>query len=132
MSHVLVATDSVHTTAAAADYLETRVGPDDRVTVLAVAEPGADRDAGDALNVAGVRLGALTDLETVTRSGPVAEAILAAVAERSVDELVIGARAGHPEAEPGLGGTARAILAAAPVPVVVLPVGGGAAAGGME
>jgi hypothetical protein len=43
-AHYLLATDSVHTTAAGCDYLldAARFDPDDRVTVLTVADPAAD------------------------------------------------------------------------------------------
>ena len=58
----LVATDSVHTTAAACDYLEARLGPDDTVSVVSV--PEGSRDADDALNVASARLVGRGDVET--------------------------------------------------------------------
>lgn len=119
----LVATDSVHTTAAAADYLEPRLGPDDEVTVLAVAE---GRDAGDALNVARARLAAVGGVETERRTGDPAAAILAAADEHGADVLVLGARSGRPGAagERGadVGTTARRVLGAADVPAVVVPL----------
>lgn len=50
----LVATDSVHTTAAACGYLGDRLDPDDAVSVLTVT--GSDPRTGeDALNVAKAR-----------------------------------------------------------------------------
>ena len=59
----LVATDSVHTTAAACDYLEPRLEDDDFVSVVSV--PGTDeRDAEDALNVVNARLAGLADITT--------------------------------------------------------------------
>jgi nucleotide-binding universal stress UspA family protein len=120
--HYLVATDSVHTTAAACDYLEGRLdgSATDTVTVLTVAGDG--RDAGDAANVARARLAGRAALETVTREGDPAEAIRAATAELDADVLVLGPRSGEPGAEPDLGSTARAVLADAPVPAVVVPL----------
>lgn len=120
--HYLVATDSVHTTAAACDYLDDRLdGPaTDTVTVLTVAGDG--RDAGDAANVARARVTGRAALETATREGDPAEAVLAAVAEFDADVLVLGPRSGSPGAAPELGSTARAVLARAPVPAVVVPL----------
>lgn len=120
--HYLVATDSVHTTAAACDYLEGRLdgSATDTVTVLTVAGDG--RDAGDAANVARARLAGRAALETVTREDDPAEAIRAATAELDADVLVLGPRSGEPGAEPDLGSTARAVLADAPVPAVVVPL----------
>jgi hypothetical protein len=50
---------TVHTTAAGCEYLldEARLDAADRVTLLTAAEPdAAERDAGDAANVATARL----------------------------------------------------------------------------
>ncbi|MFB6207337.1 MAG: universal stress protein [Haloglomus sp.] len=120
-----MATDSVHTTAAACDYLDDRLeGSDaDSVTVLTVAE-GGDRDAGDAGNVARARLTGRASLEIVTREGNPADAILAAVDEGDADVLVLGPRSGSPgtDGDLGLGSTATAVLARAPVPAVVVPL----------
>lgn len=112
----LAATDSVHTTAAACDYLAERTV--DAVRVVAVVGGGTERrDAADALNVAGARI---PDAETEQLSGDPAEAVLAAATEYDADELIIGARGGDPGRTEGLGGTAGAVLAAADRPVVVL------------
>lgn len=119
----LVATDSVHTTAAACDYLESRLDPDDSVTVVTV--PGSDtRDAADALNVANARfLGeASVEAERLETDGDPASAVLAAATSNSVDVIVIGPHAGTPESGPTLGSTARRIIEAADVPVVVVPL----------
>lgn len=116
--HHLVATASVHTTAAACDYLVDEGA--DRVTVLTVAEDGS-RDPDDALNVATARL-AGADVETVRAEGDPAEEILAAARERDVDRILLGAHAGAPGASDGVGSTARTVLAAATVPVVILPL----------
>ena len=123
----LVGTDSVHTTAAACDYLTERASAEDAVTVVAVAspeDPTSRRDAEEALNVAGVRLFDVGDLETTVREGEPADELLEAASERDVDEFVIGARSGRPGATAGVGETARAILARADRPVVVVPVPG--------
>lgn len=117
----LVATDSVHTTASACDYLGTRATPDDEVVVLTVDGEGGQRDGGDALNVATVRL-VEPAVETTRREGAPAEEILAAATEYEADEIVVGARGGTPGAETAVGSTARAVLAAADVPVVVVPL----------
>jgi nucleotide-binding universal stress UspA family protein len=122
MTTVLVATASVHTTAAACDYLGGRLGDSDRVVVLGVAEPGlAARDVGDAANVARTRL-VEQGVEVLTREGEPADEIATVADERDVDEVVVGATRGDPEAagEPP-GSTVRALLTANRWPVVVLP-----------
>ncbi len=119
----LVATDSVHTTAAACDYLEPRLDPDDTVAVVTV--PGTQaRDSDDALNVANARLlgHASVETERLETDGDPASAILAAVRDRSPDVVVVGPHAGTPNAGPGLGETARRIVESVDVPVVVVPL----------
>jgi len=125
MTHVLVATASVHTTAAACDYLEPRLRSDDEVTVLAVGESDLDaRDPGDATNVARTRLVAPT-VETLVREGQPAAVIREVAAGRDADEIVVGPRRGDPErAGDPPGGTVRALLGAAERPVVVVPTAG--------
>ena len=128
MTEFLLATDSVHTSAAACDYLEDRLRDDDVVAVLSVREAGAHpRDAGDALNVATVRLGALPSVEVTaeTREGEAAAAVLDVLGSGGIDEIVVGARGGAPDAPDApadLGRTTRVILVESTVPVVVLPV----------
>ena len=123
MTRFLLATDSVHTTAAACDYLAGRLSDGDAVTALSVVEPGGpDRDAGDALNVATARLSGLAPVQTTRLEGDPAESILATAADTAVDEVVVGARSGAPGTGADLGSTARAVLARAPVPVVVVPL----------
>ncbi|WP_276261549.1 universal stress protein [Haloglomus litoreum] len=121
--HYLVATDSVHTTAAACDYLDGRLdGPNtDTVTVITVTG-GDDRDAGDAANVARARLAGRATVETLAREGDPGEAIIDAVVEVDADVLVLGPRSGAPGAQPELGSTARSVLARSPVPAVVVPL----------
>ena len=119
---VLIATDSVHTTAAACDYLEPRLDGDDAVAVVTVPTDEA-RDAADALNVATARLLGRAEVETARLDAggeDAADAILAAVDERSPDTVVVGRHAGTPGASPGLGGTARRVVEGAGVPVVVV------------
>lgn len=119
---VLIATDSVHTTAAACDYLEPRLNGDDTVDVVTVPADEA-RDAADALNVATARLLGRADVETArldAADGDPAGAILAAIDDRSPDTVVVGRHAGAPGAGPGLGGTARRVVEEADLPVVVV------------
>ncbi|ELY80606.1 universal stress protein [Natrinema pallidum] len=121
----LVGTDSVHTTAAICDYLDDRVTPADTVTAVAVLpddDPTARRDADEALNVAAVRLGAAGSVETERRSGSPATVLLETAAAVDVDELVIGAHGGDPDATRAVGSTARRVLADATRPVVVVPI----------
>ena len=122
MSTVLVASASIHTTAAACDYLAPRLGPEDTVIVLTVVEPGVpDRDAGDAANVARARL-VEPAVETLVREGDPATIVAAVADERAVDELVVGGTRGDPAVagEPP-GSTVRHLLADARRPVTVLP-----------
>lgn len=127
MTRYLLATASVHTTAAAADYLADRLTADDEVLVVTVDEPGLDaRDAGDAANVARSRLLPAT-VEVVERRGEPAEEIRAVLAERAVDALLLGPRRGDPDANGGStadapGSTLDALLGDVAVPVVVVPV----------
>lgn len=117
----LVATDSVHTTAVACDYLEEHAAPDATVTVVTVTEPGQeDRDSMDAINVARARLAAVAAVETDRRDGDPAVEILAAAEETGADIVVIGRQAGR-RGTRALGETARQVIAGAAVPVVVVP-----------
>ena len=124
MTRYLLATTSVHTTAAAADVLESRLDIDDEVLVLTVSGPDlADRDAGDAANVARSRLLPAT-VEVLTRDGDPADEIRAVLDEREIDELVVGTRRPDPEAEGEMaapGSTVESLLGTVEVPAVVLP-----------
>lgn len=121
MTRFLLAVDSVHAAATACDYLAERLSTGDAVVVLTVREPGVDpRDGDDAANVATVRLDGLASVETVARAGEPAPVILRLAAE-GFDEVVIGAGGGGAGPDADLGGTARAVVAGADVPVVVLP-----------
>ena len=122
MTEYLVATASVHVTAAAADYLQRRLDPsEDSVVVVGVREPERhERDAGDAANVARSRLAAAAP-ETELREGDPATEVLAAIEAHDPDVVLIGANAGT-EGTSGVGGTATELLASADRPVVVVPL----------
>jgi nucleotide-binding universal stress UspA family protein len=123
MPTFLLATSSVHVTAAGADYLLNRLDPagDDDIVVVAVTDSDApSRDAGDAVNVARSRLASFMPT-TETRDGSPLTEILAAVDEHDPDELLIGPHRGADDSD-GVGSTARALLARVDCPVVVLPL----------
>jgi nucleotide-binding universal stress UspA family protein len=123
MTRVLVATASVHTTAAACDYLDGRLDSDDTVVVLTVEDDTvAGRDAGDAANVARTRLFEPT-IETITREGEPATEIRQVAEQENIDQIVLGKTRGDPEvAGTPPGSTVRTVLAESEIPVVVLPV----------
>jgi nucleotide-binding universal stress UspA family protein len=116
----LVATDSVHTTAAACDHLEPRLAGDDTV-VVTVSE---SRDGADALNVAWARLvgAGAVEMNRLDPAEGVVDVVLAAASDEGTDELVVGPHAGDPEAGPSLGTTARRIIEGADLPVVAVPL----------
>ncbi|WP_435096653.1 universal stress protein [Halarchaeum sp. P4] len=138
MTRFLLATDSVHTTAAACDYLSDRLTSDDVVRVVAVSEDGSrdvhespsdsfatqntprSGDAGDAVNVAAARL-AVPDVETAVRDGDPLEELRDELDTGDVDELVLGAHHPGSGAEGGLGSTAAGLVGHVEVPCVVLP-----------
>ncbi|WP_336336289.1 universal stress protein [Haloarcula brevis] len=122
MTTFLLATGSVHVTAAAADYLQDRLDPaTDEIVVVAVRDPDApSRDAGDAVNVARSRLAAFAPT-TETRAGAPLTELLAAVDEHDPDELIVGPHRGTDDSD-GVGSTAAALLARADRPVVVVPL----------
>lgn len=116
MTRFLLATDSVHATAAGCDYLEERLDTDDTVIALTVLEDDgteSERDAADALNVATVRLPGAT--RTERRAGNPTATILDVAAKREVEEIVLVAT-GTGE----VGSTIRNVLAAADQPVVIV------------
>jgi nucleotide-binding universal stress UspA family protein len=119
---LLLATASVHTTSAACDYLADRVTAEDTVLVVSVTEPGMDpRDSGDATNVARTRLVDPT-VEVLTPEGEPGDVIRDLVADRGVDEVLVGTHRGDPDAPAGLGGTAADLPVSLDVPVVVVPL----------
>jgi hypothetical protein len=146
VTRFLVATASVHTTAAACDYLTDRLAADDEVRVLTVREDGSERgnerDAADAVNVASVRLAGIeADVRTVEREGAPAAEILACAEAIGADEVLLAAHGGPlgaggdadlgpegavaPDTETdaaessAVGATAGRVLAGADRPVVV-------------
>ncbi|MFC6718199.1 universal stress protein [Natrialbaceae archaeon GCM10025810] len=123
----LVGADSVHTTAAACDYLEGRMTAEDAVAVVGVVpsdpvdgEP-TRLDLEEAMNVASVRLVDAGTVETTLVDGAEpATALRDRAAAWDVDEIVIGPHRGSPEAE-GVGSTCLDLLENARRPVVVVP-----------
>jgi hypothetical protein len=128
MTTALVGTDSVHTTAAACDYLGPRLGPDDTaVFCTVVADTVSERDAGDAGNVARTRLVeptvAVRDPEHRAGDETVADVLQTVAAECDADELLVGSARGDPEnAGDAPGATVRELLATSERPVVVVRV----------
>ena len=128
MTTVLVGTDSVHTTAAACDYLGPRLDSDDTVYLCSIPDSQvSERDAGDAANVARTRLVEpvveILDFATGAEADTVTTALLAVADEHDVDELVVGTRRGDTEtAGESPGSTVRQLLAETERPVVVVPV----------
>ena len=119
MATYLLATASVHVTAAAADYLDGRLDPDDDLVVVGVRDgEGADRDVGDAANVARARLAAAAP-EIDLRDGDPVTAITAAVDEHEPAVVVLGANDGAADAS-GLGSTAATLLSELSRPTVVV------------
>jgi nucleotide-binding universal stress UspA family protein len=128
MTTVLVGTDSVHTTAAACDYLAPQLNSDDTVLLCSIPNgPVSERDAGDAGNVARTRLVEpsveLLDPDSLSDGETVAAMLREAATASDADELVVGTHRGDPETagEPP-GSTVRNLLADAHRPVVVVPV----------
>jgi nucleotide-binding universal stress UspA family protein len=123
MTTFLLASTSVHTTAAAADYLEGRLSASDSVTVLGVVTPETpERDLGDAVNVARARLAPAT-VDVEQRDGDPAAAIESVADAIDADEILLGPRRGTPQqrGQPGLGSTAAAVAGDSDRPVVVVP-----------
>lgn len=122
----LLAVATVDDAAALCDHLQGRVDAEDAVTAVTVHQPDAatpDRDRSEALNVARVRL-ATPSVETVERRGDVAAELRAVLAERDVDEVVVGRSSG---ADDGWtpGAAVAALAGTAEVPVVLVPLSDG-------
>lgn len=123
MARYLMASASVHATAAICDYLLDRLSADDIVIVLGIHRGDPDvRDVGDAINVAEVRLGPLVTVDPVSREGDPAAEILAVAADRDVDEILLGRWTGRRDAGSTGNGTVRTVVEGADRPVVVVPV----------
>lgn len=128
MTTALVGTDSVHTTAAACDYLGPRLGAADTAVFCTVAgDDVSERDAGDAGNVARTRLAEPTveirEPERLSGDETVAERLQAVTGECAADELLVGSTRGDPAtAGDPPGSTVRELLAEAALPVVVVSV----------
>lgn len=128
MTTVLVGTDSVHTTAAACDYLGPRLGAGDTVVCCTVLDDAvSERDAGDASNVARTRLVEPTvevrDPERLPADDTVAGVLRRAAEESGADELLVGSTRGDPATAGDPPGSAvRALLAETALPVVVVSV----------
>jgi nucleotide-binding universal stress UspA family protein len=117
---LLAATDSVHTSAAIADYLDRR--PADRVRVVSV---GETRDGREALNAARVRLVG-TEVEEAVLSGDpadpeaVASAIREAAAKHDADGIICG-RGQWADDGTDPNSTTGRLIATADRPVIVVP-----------
>ena len=122
MVTVLLASASVHTTAAACDLLAGWLEADDRLVHLGVVEAGVTkRDLADAANVARGRLVAPA-VEALVRTGDPPTVVAAVADRRDVDHVVLGGARGDPSAAGSRpGSTVRALLAADRWPVTVLP-----------
>lgn len=117
-----VGTGSVHTSAAACDYLERRLMADDGVVAVAASdEPTEERDRQEALNAFRVRPAGVASVETELRGGDAAAEIRAAAEERGAEEVVVGPHRGDPDVDAAPGGTLVDLLGSATRPVTVLP-----------
>ncbi len=129
MTTFVVATNSVHTSAALCDYLIDRVDTDDTVHALnshlseADAGPEAIRDGQDALNAIYSRLGAVTTVETqqLIRGNVPAEDILSVTEELDADEIVIGVRKPTPTSKVAIGSVTEQVLLHSTRPMAVIP-----------
>lgn len=126
MTTFVVATDSVHTSAALCDYLFDRVAEDD--TVYAInslhdATPEAVRDGKDALNAVASRLAAATTVETkqFSRGNAPAKDILSFAETIDADEIILGVRNSTETSDVAIGGVGEQLLSDSACPVVAVP-----------
>jgi len=126
MTTYVVATDSVHTSAALCDYLVDRV--DDGDTVYAInsvhdEDSEAVRDGQDALNAVASRLAAVTTVETeqFSRGNVPAEDILSYSEEIDADEVVLGVRKPSPTNKAAVGSVTEQVLLHSDRPMAVVP-----------
>ena len=128
MTTFVVATDSVHTSAALCDYLFDRV--DDADTVYAInsihdedADPEAIRDGKDALNAVASRLAAATTVETeqFSRGNVPAEDICSFSEAVDADEIVLGVRKPTETNKAAIGSVSEQVLLHSDRPMAVVP-----------
>jgi nucleotide-binding universal stress UspA family protein len=128
MTTFVVATDSVHTSAALCDYLFDRVDEADAVYAINSlhdedADPEAIRDGKDALNAVASRLAAVTTVETeqFSRGNVPAEDILSFSEEVDADEIVLGVRKPSPTNKAAIGSVSEQVLLHSDRPMAVVP-----------
>ena len=128
MSTFVVATDSVHTSAAICDYLFDRVAEDDTVHAINSLRddndaPEAIRDGQDALNAVASRLAAVTTVETEQLPGGTApvEDIRSFSEKIGADEILLGVHSSTDTATDSVGTVAEKLLLDAERPIVVVP-----------
>jgi len=129
MTTFVVATNSVHTSAAICDYLSDRV--DDGDTVHAInshldeesATTDELRDGEDALNGIYSRLGAMTTVEThqFVRGNVPAEDILSFAETVEADEIVLGVRKPTSTSKVAIGSVTEQVLLHSSRPMAVIP-----------
>jgi nucleotide-binding universal stress UspA family protein len=119
--HYIVATESVHTTAAACDYLLETLSSGDQVTVLTITSPdNKSRDAADAANVATARLTGACELAFEQQNGEPAAEIEKAADTLDTDVILMGVHSGQVGARSDLGNTAQSVLESVSIPTVIL------------
>lgn len=127
MVHFLVATDSVETSDRLSDYLERRVGADDRVTAVNSLRGGDSTSQDDVRDgertVARVdeRLDCEVETRQLVRGNDAATDVLRTADEADVDELLIGINKRNPTGKVIFGSTAQDILLESTHPVVAIP-----------
>jgi len=128
MTTFVVATDSVHTSAALCDYLFDRIDEADTVYAInsihdANADPEAIRDGKDALNAVASRLAAVTTVETeqFSRGNVPAEDILSFSETVDADEIVLGVRKPTETSKVAIGSVSEQVLLHSDRPMAVVP-----------
>lgn len=127
MVHSLVATDSVETSGRLSDYLDRRVGADDRITAVNSLRGGDSTDEGDvrsgqqAVDRVAERCDCEFETRQFVRGNDPATDVLRVSDQEGVDELVIGINKRNPTGKVIFGSTAQDILLAADRPTVSVP-----------
>jgi len=129
MTTFVVATNSVHTSAAICDYLVDRVEEADTVHAvnshLDEESATADelRDGEDALNAIYARLGGVATVETdqFIRGNVPAEDILSVSEDVDADEIVLGVRKPTPTSKVAIGSVTEQVLLHSDRPMAVIP-----------